>query len=173
MSNRWVFRYFACCILQNVIICFNSIQNSHGLTCLAGNSVSQTYPKSLAKCIASPSTSDVSSVTLAAFLRPAGRLSPIFSSFSRRILPPFLLLARRRTPPRREAFKHSGGERRRCTSPTVTLYFEVEDRSDRRPGTEQNTSLGDTIAPPPWSFPPFMPENFIMQISTCLEIKCY
>lgn len=37
-----------------------------------------------------PSTSDVSSVTFAAFLRPAGRFRPIFSSFSRNSRPPFL-----------------------------------------------------------------------------------
>lgn len=40
-----------------------------------------------------PSTSAVSSVTLAAFLRPAGRFSPILSSFSLRERPPFLDLA--------------------------------------------------------------------------------
>lgn len=40
-----------------------------------------------------PSTSEVRRVTLAAFLRPAGRFSPIFSNLSRRIRPPFLLLA--------------------------------------------------------------------------------
>lgn len=37
-----------------------------------------------------PSTREVSSVTLAAFLRPAGRLRPNRSSFSRRHRPPFL-----------------------------------------------------------------------------------
>lgn len=37
-----------------------------------------------------PSTREVSSVTLAAFLRPAGRLSPKRSNFSRRHRPPFL-----------------------------------------------------------------------------------
>lgn len=41
----------------------------------------------------SPSTSEVSSVTLAALRRPAGKLSPIFSSRSRRHRPPFLDLA--------------------------------------------------------------------------------
>ena len=46
----------------------------------------------------------------------------------------------RRTPPSSDALRHSGGESRRCTSPTVTLYLDVEDSSDRRPGTEQNTS---------------------------------
>lgn len=51
------------------------------------------------------------------------------------------------TPPRREAFRHSGGERRLCTSATVTLYFDVELSRDSRPGTEQNTSLG-FITPP-------------------------
>lgn len=35
-----------------------------------------------------PSTNEVSNVTLAAFLRPAGRLRPILSSFSRRRFPP-------------------------------------------------------------------------------------
>lgn len=53
----------------------------------------------------------------------------------------------RRTPPRREALRHSGGESLLCTSPTVTLYLEVELRRDRRPGTEQNTSLG-LVTPP-------------------------
>lgn len=38
----------------------------------------------------SPSTRDVSSVTLAALRLPAGKFSPIFSSFSRRHFPPFL-----------------------------------------------------------------------------------
>lgn len=51
------------------------------------------------------------------------------------------------TPPSSEALRHSGGERRRCTSATVTLYFEVELRSERRPGTEQKTSLGFTTPP--------------------------
>ena len=37
-----------------------------------------------------PSTSDVSRVTLAAFLRPAGSARPIRSSLSRKNLPPFL-----------------------------------------------------------------------------------
>lgn len=50
----------------------------------------------------------------------------------------------RRTPPRSEALRHSGGDRRRWTSPTVTLYLDVDERSDRRPGTEQNTSVGET-----------------------------
>jgi hypothetical protein len=49
---------------------------------------------------------------------------------------------RLRTPPRSDALRHSGGDRRRCTSPTVTLYLDVELSSDRRPGTLQNTSEG-------------------------------
>lgn len=52
-----------------------------------------------------------------------------------------------KTPPSKEAFRHSGGERRLCTSATVTLYFDVELRRDRRPGTEQNTSFGFTTPP--------------------------
>src|SRR6218665_280974 len=48
----------------------------------------------------------------------------------------------RRTPPSSDALRHSGGERRRWTSATVTLYFEVELSSDRRPGTVQKTSEG-------------------------------
>ena len=52
------------------------------------------------------------------------------------------LTHRLRTPPRSDAFRHSGGERRRWTSPTVTLYLEVELSSDSRPGTLQNTSDG-------------------------------
>lgn len=60
----------------------------------------------------------------------------------------------RRTPPSREALRHSGGERRLCTSPTVTLYLEVELSSERRPGTEQKTSAGlDTAPTPRPSFP--------------------
>lgn len=51
----------------------------------------------------------------------------------------------RSTPPKSDAFKHSGGERRLCTSATVTLYFDVLDSRDKRPGTEQNTSLGDPM----------------------------
>lgn len=53
----------------------------------------------------------------------------------------------RRTPPRREALRHSGGESRRCTSPTVTLYLDVELSNDSRPGTEQKTSLGLLMPP--------------------------
>jgi len=49
-----------------------------------------TYPKSLARWIASPSTRDVSRVTLAAFLLPAGRVSPILSSLLLNIFPPSL-----------------------------------------------------------------------------------
>lgn len=52
------------------------------------------------------------------------------------------------TPPSREALRHSGGDSLLCTSPTVTLYLEVELSSDRRPGTEQNTSLMLTVTPP-------------------------
>ena len=55
---------------------------------------------------------------------------------------------RRRTPPSNEALRHSGGARRLCTSATVTLYLDVELRSDRRPGTEQNRSVC-AIGPPP------------------------
>lgn len=116
------------------------------------------------RCRCSPSTRDVSSVTFAAFRRPAGRFRPIFSSFSLSDRPPFFDLAlqttsdeikivshsscslqthRLKTPPSSEAFRHSGGDSRRCTSPTVTLYLDVELRSDRRPGTEQNTSVGE------------------------------
>lgn len=54
----------------------------------------------------------------------------------------------RRTPPSREALRHSGGESLLCTSPTVTLYLEVELSRDRRPGTEQNTSFTLTVTPP-------------------------
>lgn len=146
----------------------------YSATCRAGNSVSQTYPKSRARWIASPSTREVKSVTFAAFLRPAGRFKPIFSSFSRRSLPPFLLFARRSTPPKSEALRHSGGERRRWTSATVTcktrtfvknirtaqlssqvttLYLLVLDKRLNRPGTEQNTSAGEPIILRPlWSF---------------------
>ena len=39
-----------------------------------------------------------------------------------------------------EALRHSGGHRRRCTSETITLYLELYDRRERRPGTEQKVS---------------------------------
>lgn len=68
---------------------------------------------------------------------------PLHRSGSRRAPPPHL----RSTPPSRDALRHSGGERRRCTSATVTLYLEVELSSDKRPGTEQKTSLGFTTPP--------------------------
>lgn len=55
----------------------------------------------------------------------------------------------RRTPPSREALRHSGGDSRRCTSPTVTLYLEVELSRERRPGTEQKTSAGLDTEPMP------------------------
>ena len=48
----------------------------------------------------------------------------------------------RRMPPSKDALRHSGGERRRCTSATQTLYFEFELRRDNRPGTLQKTSVG-------------------------------
>lgn len=59
------------------------------------------------------------------------------------------LMYLRRTPPSSEALRHSGGARRLCTSPTVTLYLEVELRRDRRPGTEQKTSAGLDTPPRP------------------------
>ena len=51
---------------------------------------------------------------------------------------PYLL----KTPPKSEAFKHSGGASRLCTSATVTLYFDVELSKDSLPGTEQKMSTG-------------------------------
>ena len=51
------------------------------------------------------------------------------------------------TPPNNEALRHSGGDNRRCTSATVTLYFDVELSSDSLPGTEQNTSVGVEVRP--------------------------
>jgi len=68
----------------------------------------------------------------------------------------------RKTPPSKEAFRHSGGERRRWTSPTVTLYLDVELRSDRRPGTEQKTSFAFT------EIPPIRPSLFIIREATLL-----
>lgn len=60
----------------------------------------------------------------------------------------FLLSYLLNTPPNKEALRHSGGDSLLCTSPTVTLYLEVELSSDRRPGTEQNTSFMLTVTPP-------------------------
>lgn len=58
----------------------------------------------------------------------------------------------RKTPPKRDALRHSGGDRRLWTSATVTLYFEVELSKERRPGTEQNTSVGFDTMPSRDSF---------------------
>lgn len=60
------------------------------------------------------------------------------------------------TPPNNDAFKHSGGDSLRCTSAIVTLYFEVLDNKLKRPGTEQNTSLGDPMPKFPVSLPLFI-----------------
>ena len=61
---------------------------------------------------------------------------------------------RRSTPPSSDALRHSGGERRRCTSATVTLYLDVELRRERRPGTEQKTSVGEAMPEMTMSLPP-------------------
>ena len=114
----------------------------YSATGLAGNSVSQTYPKSLARWIASPSTRDVNKVTLQAFLLPAGRVIPSLSSLSRRCFPPSLDFALLRTPPNSEALRHSGGLRRLWTSAMVTLYLDVDERRDSLPGVEQKMSEG-------------------------------
>lgn len=53
----------------------------------------------------------------------------------------------RKTPPSRDALRHSGGDNLLWTSPTVTLYLDVELSRDRRPGTEQKTSFG-FVTPP-------------------------
>lgn len=63
---------------------------------------------------------------------------------------------RRSTPPNNDAFKHSGGESLLWTSAIVTLYFDVLDRRLSRPGTEQNTSLGDPTLRLFGSFPLFI-----------------
>lgn len=55
----------------------------------------------------------------------------------------------RSTPPNSEALRHSGGDSLLWTSPTVTLYLDVELRRDRRPGTEQKTSAGLDTPPRP------------------------
>lgn len=65
----------------------------------------------------------------------------------------FFKTHRLRTPPNRDAFKHSGGDNLLCTSPTVTLYFEVELRRESRPGTLQKTSLGVETPERPSSLP--------------------
>ena len=84
-------------------------------------------------------------MTLAAFLLPAGKVIPNLSSLSLSNFPPSLDFARRRTPPKREAFRHSGGDNLRWTSAIVTLYLEVDERRERRPGVEQKMSVGITL----------------------------
>lgn len=61
------------------------------------------------------------------------------------------------TPPSREAFKHSGGDKRLCTSAMVTLYFDVLDSKLNLPGTAQKTSLGEPETIFPTSFELFIP----------------
>lgn len=61
------------------------------------------------------------------------------------------------TPPSSEAFKHSGGDKRLCTSAMVTLYFDVLDSKLNLPGTAQNTSLGEPETIFPTSFELFIP----------------
>lgn len=60
------------------------------------------------------------------------------------------------TPPSSDAFKHSGGCSLLCTSAIVTLYFDVLDNKLNRPGTEQNTSLGEPMPKLPGSLPLFI-----------------
>lgn len=62
-----------------------------------------------------------------------------------------------RTPPSNEAFRHSGGDKRLWTSAIVTLYLDVLESRLRRPGTAQNTSLGEPEPMLPTSFPLFIP----------------
>ena len=75
-----------------------------------------------------------------------------------------------KTPPSNEALRHSGGESLRCTSATVTLYLDVEDRREHLPGTEQKTSVG--VAPIPvimMSFVSgFLPPVISQSISICI-----
>lgn len=59
--------------------------------------------------------------------------------------------------------RHSGGESLRCTSPTVTLYLEVELSSERRPGTEQKTSLGFVT-------PPIRPSLFMARLGMLVPL---
>lgn len=65
------------------------------------------------------------------------------------------------TPPRSEAFRHSGGDSRLCTSATVTLYLDVELSRDSLPGTEQKTSLG-FMTDPTMSFWQGRPKVFLV-----------
>lgn len=66
---------------------------------------------------------------------------------------------RLRTPPKSDAFRHSGGDNLRCTSAIVTLYFDVLDNKLKRPGTEQNTSLGEPTLKLLGSLPLFIAIN--------------
>ena len=65
----------------------------------------------------------------------------------------------RKTPPNNEALRHSGGDSRLCTSAIVTLYFDVLDKRLRRPGTAQNTSLGEPDPMFPTSLPLLIPRK--------------
>lgn len=78
-------------------VCFTDGQFSHHQNHIPVQCKQQLHmrecDKGLTKWQDIPSTSEVSRVTLAAFLLPAGRLSPILSNFSLRERPPFFDLA--------------------------------------------------------------------------------
>lgn len=78
---------------------------------------------------------------------------------------------RRKTPPNNDAFKHSGGESLLWTSAMVTLYFDVLDSKLNRPGTEQNTSLGEPTLRLFGSFPLFIARTILFKHHRILFIE--
>lgn len=79
----------------------------------------------------------------------------------------------RSMPPSREALRHSGGDSLLFTSAMVTLYLEVELSSDRRPGTEQNRSVGFTThVPPAHKDKTFVTRRFGMMWHSSLSCMC-
>lgn len=69
-----------------------------------------------------PSTSEVSRVTLAAFLLPAGKLSPILSNFSLRERPPFFDLA----------LENITGTQSECTIWKIFTFLAHSENSQRK-----------------------------------------
>lgn len=69
-------------------------------------------------------------------------------------------------PPKTDALRHSGWESRLLTSSTVTLYFCVDERRERRPGTRQNMSEPRGVWWCPLA-PPIPPTLLLIMCGSC------
>lgn len=122
----WSFSLFA--QFTNDCCCVSCQLCGHVFTCVCLN-----FRRCLLNSLYKNVTSQMETVTNKCLQREPPR-----KSNKRKCIRSYLLS----TPPNRDAFKHSGGDNLRWTSPTVTLYFDVELSNDSRPGTLQKTSEG-------------------------------